>query len=119
MIEKRFLEPFKDISEVRVQVLFNSGLCPMEDCIAFLKSASDDELQRIGKSILTLYPNEILRQLTNHRESDIDYSFIDDYTSTYGIPIEYTSKDKGRANALRQLLKRNPDLTATEFCKKI
>lgn len=119
MIKERFLEPFKDTPEVRVQVLFNSGLCPMKDCITFLKSASDDELQRIGKSILTLYPSEILRQLTNHRKSDIDYSFIDDYTSTYGIPIEYTSKDKGIAIALRQLLKRNPNLTATEFCKKI
>lgn len=119
MIKEHFLEPFKDTSEVRTQVLLNSGLCPIDDCVAFLKSASDDELRKIGKAIFVLYPDNVLKQLTNHREKNTDYSFIEDYTSTYDIPIAHTSKDKAIGNALRSLLKRNPKMTATEFCQKI
>lgn len=119
MIKERFLEPFKDTPEVRVQVLLNSGLCPMEDCVTFLKSASDDELRKIGKAIFVLYPDNILKQLTNHREKNTDYSFIEDYTSTYDIPIVHTSEDKAIGNALRSLLKLNPQMTAADFCEKV
>lgn len=119
MIKRRFLEPFKDIPSVRADILvFTHGLS-LKSIVSFLKSASDDELHRIGKAVFYLYPANIREQLANKRKDSVDYSFIDDYTRTYNIDSITTSKDKSRGSALLAFLRKNPDMDATEFCKKL
>lgn len=119
MIKKRFLEPFQDIPSVRADILvFTNGLS-LKSIASFLESASDDELHRIGKAVFYLYPANIREQLANKRKDSVDYSFIDDYTRTYNIDSTTTSKDKSRGSALLVFLRENPNMDATEFCKKL
>ena len=119
MIKKRFLEPFQDIPSVRADILvFTHGLS-LKPIVSFLKSASDEELHRIGKAVFYLYPANIREQLANKRKKSVDYSFIADYTRTYKIDSTTTSKDKSRGSALLAFLRENPDTDATEFCKRL
>lgn len=119
MIKTRFLEPFEDNPSVKADVLvFTQGIS-LPIIVSFLKTANDDELKKIGKAIFYLYPSSIRKQLSNNRKDSINYSFIDDYITTYNLDKVTTSKDKSIGSALLELLRENPEMNATEFCKHI
>lgn len=106
MIKDRFLKPFEE---------FSDSITDKDVKINFINSANDDELREIGLSILCLFPSQIRRQIGNRHRSDIDYSFIEDYTSTYSIDRELKTKDKACAGKLYNQLMDNHGLTAIDF----
>lgn len=119
MIKTRFLEPFEDDPKVKADILvFTQGISPSV-IVSFLKTASDEELQKIGRAIFYIFPSNIREQLANNRKDTIDYSFIDDYIKTYHLHSVTTAKDKAIGGALISLLRDNPEMNATEFCKNI
>ena len=107
MIKDRFLRPLLEDEKA----YYIKG-------VNFLKSATDDELKRLGLAIFCFFPPEIMKQITNCRQLNIDYSFIDDYAKEYGISIILTSKDKVMGGRLFNEVLDNPNLTAKEFLKK-
>lgn len=119
MIKTRFLKPFEDNPKVKADVfVFTQGIS-LSVIVSFLKTASDDELQKMGRAIFYLFPSNIRKQLANNRKDTIDYSFIDDYIKTYHLHSVTTPKDKAIGSALISLLRDNPEMNATEFCENI
>ncbi|MDS1161630.1 MULTISPECIES: hypothetical protein [Streptococcus] len=113
MIKTRFLKPFDNSLRVKVDLAL-SGLDP-ERCIRFLKSATDKQITEIGWGLLYIYPEEVRGQFGNKKSSEVDYSFIDDFRKVYSLRESFTSIDKSKGMKLTQLLKKHPNLTATEF----
>ena len=108
MIKDRFLRPLLE----KETVYYKS-------CVDFLKSATDDELKQLGLAIFWLFPPEIMKQVTNYRSPNVDYSFIDDYVREYGILTEVTSRDKVVGGRLFNTLLDNSTLKAKEFLKTL
>lgn len=113
MIKQRFLKPFNDSLQVKAELAL-SGLDATR-CINFLKSATDEQIAKIGWGLLYIYPEEIRKQFGNRKLNEIDYSFSNDFRETYSLEEKFTSIDKSTGTKLVQLLKKNPELTATEF----
>ncbi|HEM6455905.1 TPA: hypothetical protein U2D46_001753 [Streptococcus suis] len=106
MIDERFLKHFDGVKgkEATADIRL-----PVSVVIAFLKSATDEELSELGYAILPLLPN---KAVTNN-------PLIEDLAKTYKFKKSYNQDTRFRGRRLLRELRLNHDLIASEFLKKI
>ncbi|WP_105143517.1 hypothetical protein [Streptococcus suis] len=105
MIDERFLKHFDGVKGKEATA--DIGL-PVSVVIAFLKSATDEELSELGYAILPLLPN---KAVTNN-------PLIEDLAKTYKFKKSYNQDTRFRGRRLLRELRSNHDLIASEFLKK-
>lgn len=97
MIKKKFIEPLEERENLSATELAK---------IRFLKSASDEELHKLGMCVKSFYSPYLERE---------NPSFWLEYAKEYGLSPLITTADKIRINCLHKQLENNPHLTAKEF----
>lgn len=97
MIKEKYLKPLVD-NENKTQHTISK--------INFLKSASDEELHRLGMCIKSFYSPFLER---NNPE------FWKEYAKDYDLNVKITTEDKIRTNRIFKQLDDNPNLTVREF----
>lgn len=99
------------IKDKYLEIFFNppnssdeSSFLPRSTIVIFLKTFSDEQITKLGNSIFWLYPQKIFKQISNQRNKNIDYSFVDEFRREYNISNKYTIQEKIIGARLRKKL---------------